>query len=74
MNLPAGPGVAGREFRPVPGHGVADYLLFVGAKAAGVIEAKPEGHTLSGVEIVDEIRSALGQARSRISWATSSSG
>jgi type I restriction enzyme R subunit len=27
----------------------ADYLLFVDRKAAGVIEAKPEGVTLTGV-------------------------
>ena len=29
--------------------GIADYLLFVDGKAVGVIEAKPEGTTLSGV-------------------------
>src|SRR5262249_1802911 len=28
----------------------ADYLLYVDGKAAGTIEAKPEGYTLSGVE------------------------
>ena len=50
MNLAAGKGVAVREFRLAPGHGKADYLLFVGGKAVGVLEAKPEGHTLSGVE------------------------
>ena len=32
------------------GHGTADYLLYVGQKAAGVVEAKPEGTTLTGVE------------------------
>ncbi len=31
--------------------GFADYLLYVAGKAVGVIEAKPEGHTLTGVEI-----------------------
>ena len=50
MNLAAGPGVAVREFRMAPGHGFADYMLFVVGKAAGVLEAKPIGHTLSGVE------------------------
>jgi type I restriction enzyme R subunit len=50
MNLAAGKGVAVREFRLAPGHGYADYLLFVDGKAAGVLEAKPEGHTLTGVE------------------------
>src|SRR5687767_9697586 len=48
MNLGAGPGLAVTEF---PGaHGPADYLLYVDAKAIGVVEAKPVGHTLKGVE------------------------
>lgn len=50
MNLAAAKGVAIREFKLAPGHGYADYLLFVDGKAVGVLEAKPEGHTLSGVE------------------------
>jgi len=32
------------------GHGRADYLLYVDKSAVGVIEAKPEGTPLSGVE------------------------
>lgn len=32
------------------GHGRVDYLLYVNKRAVGVIEAKPEGTTLSGVE------------------------
>jgi type I restriction enzyme R subunit len=48
-NIHASRGVAIREF-PLPGHGFADYLLYVDGKAAGVIEAKKEGATLSGVE------------------------
>ncbi|MBI5710655.1 MAG: DEAD/DEAH box helicase family protein [Candidatus Eisenbacteria bacterium] len=51
MNLAAGRGVAVREFKLTTGHGFADYLLFVDGKAVGVLEAKPEGHTLSGVEV-----------------------
>jgi type I restriction enzyme, R subunit len=47
MNLYAGRGVAVREF-PLQ-TGFADYLLFVDKKAVGVIEAKAEGITLSGV-------------------------
>lgn len=47
MNLAAGPGVAVREFG-LPA-GPCDYLLFVDRKAAGVVEAKPAGHTLIGV-------------------------
>ncbi|WP_413431526.1 DEAD/DEAH box helicase family protein [Crateriforma spongiae] len=48
MNLAAGDGLAVTEF---PGaHGPADYLLYVDCKAIGVVEAKPVGHTLKGVE------------------------
>lgn len=47
LNLEASLGVAIREF-PLE-TGAADYLLFVDKKAAGVVEAKPEGTTLSGV-------------------------
>lgn len=42
-------GVAVREFLMADGT-EADYLLFIDGKAAGVIEAKRTGHTLSGVE------------------------
>jgi type I restriction enzyme R subunit len=51
INLYAGRGVAVREFPMRSGHGEADYLLFVDAMAVGVVEAKAEGHTLTGVEI-----------------------
>ena len=47
LNLGAAFGVAVREF-PLK-TGAADYLLFVDRKAVGVIEAKAEGTTLSGV-------------------------
>ena len=33
-----------------PGHGRVDYLLHVGRRVVGVVEAKPEGTPLSGVE------------------------
>jgi type I restriction enzyme R subunit len=48
-NIHAARGVAIREF-PLSGYGFADYLLYVDGKAAGVIEAKKEGVTLTGVE------------------------
>jgi type I restriction enzyme R subunit len=48
MDITAGPGVAVREF-PLK-NGVADYMLYVEGRAAGVIEAKPEDFTLTGVE------------------------
>ncbi|MBN2015624.1 DEAD/DEAH box helicase family protein [Candidatus Dojkabacteria bacterium] len=47
LNLGAGLGVIIREF-PLK-KGPADYLLFVDRKAVGVIEAKKEGTTISGV-------------------------
>src|SRR5918996_625216 len=46
LNRKAGRGVAVREF-PLPA-GEADYLLFIDGRAAGVIEAKKAGTTLSG--------------------------
>ena len=54
INLYASSGVAVREFALKPGHGHADYLLYVNQKVAGVVEAKPEGFTLTGVEIQSE--------------------
>lgn len=39
-DIHAAPGVALREFELNPGHGTADYLLYVGGRACGVIEAQ----------------------------------
>jgi type I restriction enzyme R subunit len=50
VNLSAFRGTAIRNFTLKPGHGFADYLLYLDGKAAGVIEAKKEGTTLIGVE------------------------
>lgn len=49
-DIHAAAGVAIREFELTSGHGTADYLLYVNGKAAGVIEAKKQGATLTGVE------------------------
>jgi type I restriction enzyme R subunit len=49
-NLQAARGIAVREFVLLPPHGRVDYLLYVDGKVAGVIEAKPEGTPLIGVE------------------------
>jgi len=49
INLSASRGVALREAL-LKGRDEADYLLFVDGKAIGTKEAKPEGHTLIGVE------------------------
>ena len=46
MNRSAGLGVAVREFPTTSGP--VDYALFVGGTLCGVVEAKPEGTTLSG--------------------------
>src|SRR5688572_17052553 len=54
VNLGAGPGIAVREFPLARGHGFADYLLYVERKALGVVEAKKEGETLTGVEVQSE--------------------
>ena len=50
-DLHAARGIALREFELNPGHGTADYLLYVDGRAAGVIEAKKQGATLTGVEV-----------------------
>ena len=46
VNRSAGPGIAVREFPTASGP--VDYALFVGGTLCGVVEAKPEGTTLSG--------------------------
>src|SRR5258707_4069897 len=51
INIDAGRGIAIREFLLAPGHGFADYLLYIDGYAAGVIEAKKAGVPLIGVEI-----------------------
>src|SRR5438093_7530842 len=53
-NIHAARGVALREFPLNTGQGFADYLLYLDGKAAGVIEAKREGVTLTGVEVQAE--------------------
>ncbi|WP_353649816.1 DEAD/DEAH box helicase family protein [Nakamurella sp. A5-74] len=50
LNLFAAQGIACREVTMKLGHGRADYLLYVDKSVVGVIEAKPQGTTLSGVE------------------------
>jgi type I restriction enzyme R subunit len=66
-NLRAATGVAIREFPLDTGHGFADYLLYVNGKACGVVEAKKEGATLSGVE-VQSARYAQGLPASLPAW------
>ena len=58
-NLFAAQRVAYREVTMASGHGRADYLLYLDQRVVGVIEAKPQGTPLSGVEW----RSAMYAAR-----------
>ena len=66
-NIHAATGVAIREFPLDPGFGFADYLLYVNGKACGVIEAKKEGATLTGVELQSS-RYAQGLPNSLPAW------
>ena len=50
LNLFARQGIAVREMVMKAGHGRVDYLLYVDKAVVGVIEAKPMGTPLSGVE------------------------
>ena len=51
-NLGESLGVAVKEFQLKTG--ATDYLLFINRKVVGVIEAKPVGHTLGGVDYQSE--------------------
>lgn len=66
-DIHAARGVALREFELTAGHGTADYLLYVDRKAAGIIEAKKVGATLTGVEI-QSARYARGLPASLPAW------
>lgn len=66
-NIHAGRGVALREFPLNTGHGFADYLLYIDGKAAGIIEAKKAGATLTGVES-QSARYAAGLPESLPAW------
>ncbi len=46
----SGRGVAVRAFVMKPPHGRADDILFLDGRPVGIVEAKPEGDTLTGVE------------------------
>ncbi len=54
VNVDAARGVAIREFPLAKGFGTADYLLYIDGQAAGVLEAKKAGTTLTGVEVQSE--------------------
>jgi len=50
-NISSHRGVVIRNFPLKTGHGFADYIFYIDGKAAGVIEAKKVGSTLTGVEM-----------------------
>lgn len=66
-NIHAARGVVIREFPLNTGFGFADYLFYIDGKAAGVIEAKKEGSTLTGVE-VQSTRYAQGLPSALPAW------
>ncbi len=66
-DIHAARGVAIREFVLDAGQGFADYLLYIDGKAAGVVEAKKQGATLTGVEI-QSARYAHGLPQTLPAW------
>ena len=56
VNLYASNGVAVREFSLKPGHGAADYLLYVNQKAIGVIEDPTTSHFVAAEDISETAR------------------
>jgi type I restriction enzyme R subunit len=77
MNISAGRGVAVREFPLTTDQ--ADDMLSVNASAIGVVQAKPKGHTLSGVETqsgksLDGLPRALPNDRLPLPFASESTG
>jgi len=77
MNISASLGVAVEYFQLKTGE--ADYLLYLNGRAAGVIEAKAEGHTLTGVETqsakyTDELPDGLPHYRLPLPFAYESTG
>ena len=67
-NIHAAVGVAIREFPLNSSFGFADYMLYVNGKACGVIEAKKQGATLTGVELQSG-RYAKGLPTSLPAWS-----
>jgi type I restriction enzyme, R subunit len=68
-NIHAHRGVVLRYFPLKSGHGEADYLFYVDGKAAGVVEAKKIGTTLTGVE-TQSIKYAKGLPDNLPAWYT----
>ena len=67
IDFSAGLGIAVREYQTDAGP--ADYVLFVGKKPAGVIEAKPE-HRSQNITVVEEQSAAY--AAAKLKWLNNS--
>ena len=63
INFNAGPGIAVREYQTDVGP--ADYVLFVGQNAVGVIEAKPENWGQNITTVEDQ---SSGYAEAKLKW------
>jgi type I restriction enzyme R subunit len=83
VNLFAASGVVVREAIMKPGHGRVDYLLYIDKAVVGVIEAKPIGTPLSGVEwqsamyavgLPDEVRKRALDPQGRLPFVFEASG
>jgi type I restriction enzyme, R subunit len=83
VNLFAASGVVVREAIMKPGHGRVDYLLYIDKTVVGVIEAKPIGTPLSGVEwqsamyavgLPDEVRKRALDPQGRLPFVFEASG
>lgn len=77
MNLGVALGVAVREFPTA--NGPTDYILFLNRQAAGIVEAKPEGVTLSAVseqskKYIDGVNPNLPKVSERLPFAYESTG
>jgi type I restriction enzyme R subunit len=66
-NIYARRGVVVRNFSLKSGYGFADYLFYLDGRAAGVIEAKKTGSTLTGVEVQSQ-KYTLGLPDSLPAW------
>lgn len=67
VNLAAARGVAVRELTFKSGE--PDYTLFVDGKVIGTIEAKPAGHSLTGVEEQSHVLESLGKQEGMLAGA-----
>jgi hypothetical protein len=68
-DLAAALGVAIREFPLLPGHGFADYLLYVDGKACGVIEAKKQDAKRADLDEFVALYNPANRHQRQATWA-----